>query len=216
MTAVLIAALFVSAAAWAYTSLEAVSLPVKAWEFNLREVSGPITPGQEVEILSTRLSPDSTPLPIGTAKVLNVAPGSAGEAKVQLGEVRMTGTATPEDAVNQRVRIGPAGSGVTAAVQYVSAIPIFERLYLQAGIAGLLLLTGAGLAYYLAGVKASTVDFLIATDNEMKKVNWSTRREILGSTYVVVSACLLIALFLFLIDYAFSHFFMAIDVLRSK
>ena len=34
--------------------------------------------------------------------------------------------------------------------------------------------------------KPSNVDFLIATDSEMKKVNWTTKGELFGSTRVVV------------------------------
>jgi len=30
--------------------------------------------------------------------------------------------------------------------------------------------------------KASNVDFLIATDSEMKKVNWTSRRALIGTT----------------------------------
>ena len=37
------------------------------------------------------------------------------------------------------------------------------------------------------------VDFLIATDGEMKKVNWSTARDIRMSTVVVIFASLVLA-----------------------
>ena len=45
-------------------------------------------------------------------------------------------------------------------------------------------------------VEAAAADgagtILIATDGEMKKVNWSTRKEIVGSTWVVVAATFLL------------------------
>ena len=40
--------------------------------------------------------------------------------------------------------------------------------------------------YWLIGRRARSVDFLIATEGEMKKVNWSTRREVVGSTIIVL------------------------------
>ena len=49
--------------------------------------------------------------------------------------------------------------------------------------------------------KPSNVDFLIATDSEMKKVNWTSRKELIGSTKVVIIFMFLIALFLFVVRY---------------
>src|SRR4051794_6448914 len=65
--------------------------------------------------------------------------------------------------------------------------------------------------------KPSNVDFLIATDSEMKKVNWTSRKELIGSTKVVVVFMFLIATFLFLIDQVFHLMFWAggKGVLRS-
>ena len=64
--------------------------------------------------------------------------------------------------------------------------------------------------------KASSVDFLIATDSEMKKVNWTSRKELIGSTKVVVIFMFLIAFLLFGIDIFFSYFFYFVGVLKSK
>ena len=41
--------------------------------------------------------------------------------------------------------------------------------------------------------KPANVDFLIATDSEMKKVNWTSRKELIGSTKVVILFMFLIA-----------------------
>jgi preprotein translocase SecE subunit len=62
--------------------------------------------------------------------------------------------------------------------------------------------------------KPTAVDFLIATDSEMKKVNWTTRKELIGSTKVVIFFVLLISLLLFLIDLAFGYLFHLIRVLE--
>jgi len=65
--------------------------------------------------------------------------------------------------------------------------------------------------------KPSNVDFLIATDSEMKKVNWTSRKELIGSTKVVVVFMFLIATLLFAIDQVFHLLFWAggKGVLRS-
>ena len=62
--------------------------------------------------------------------------------------------------------------------------------------------------------KPRVVDFLIATDSEMKKVNWTTRRELIGSTKVVIVFMILIALILFGFDTFFGYFFWLIGVLQ--
>jgi len=64
--------------------------------------------------------------------------------------------------------------------------------------------------------KPSNADFLIATDSEMKKVNWTSRKDLIGSTKVVIVFMLLIALFLFSVDIIFSYFFYLIGVLKHS
>ena len=64
--------------------------------------------------------------------------------------------------------------------------------------------------------KPSNVDFLIATDSEMKKVNWTSRKELIGSTKIVILFMFAIAISLFLIDIVFGYFFYLIGVLKSS
>lgn len=80
-----------------------------------------------------------------------------------------------------------------------------------------LLVTGAfaALVYWVVGLNRKTADFLIATDGEMKKVNWTSRREIISATKVVIVVTLLLGFILFGIDYAFIRFFRLIHVLRA-
>jgi preprotein translocase subunit SecE len=59
-------------------------------------------------------------------------------------------------------------------------------------------------------------EFLIATDTEMKKVNWTSRAELIGSTKVVIFFMLLIAVLLFGFDVLFGYFFYFIGVLKDK
>jgi preprotein translocase SecE subunit len=63
--------------------------------------------------------------------------------------------------------------------------------------------------------KPEAVDFLIATESEMKKVNWTSRKDLFGSTKVVIAFMLLIAAILFVIDVVFGYFFWLINVLKT-
>lgn len=90
-----------------------------------------------------------------------------------------------------------------------------EPVYVQA-IASVLLLAVAGLVgYWMIGRKVAVVDFMIATEGEMKKVNWSSRREVLGSTWVVIGLTVFVALFCFVVDLAFQSLFQAMHVLDA-
>src|SRR4051812_43154232 len=64
--------------------------------------------------------------------------------------------------------------------------------------------------------KPTNADFLIATDSEMKKVNWTSRKELIGSTKVVIIFMFLIALLLFGFDIFFGYLFYFMNVLKSR
>jgi preprotein translocase subunit SecE len=61
--------------------------------------------------------------------------------------------------------------------------------------------------------RPSNVDFLIATDSEMKKVNWTSKKELIGSTKVVIFFMFLIAIVLFVLDMYFTRVFYLAGVL---
>lgn len=88
-------------------------------------------------------------------------------------------------------------------------------LWMQAGIT-IGFLVGSFLAtFWVCFVYRKSSDFFIATEGEMKKVNWSTRREIIGSTKVVIIFTLMMSLILFTVDLIFMTFFSWIGVLRE-
>ncbi|MCA9283105.1 MAG: preprotein translocase subunit SecE [Phycisphaeraceae bacterium] len=91
----------------------------------------------------------------------------------------------------------------------------FERVYLQGGVLAAILLVSAILIFWLVYRKPSSSEFLIATEGEMKKVNWSSRREIFGSTWVVIAISVIIAVLLFVVDMGFHAIFKAIGVLDA-
>ncbi|UCG16594.1 MAG: preprotein translocase subunit SecE [Phycisphaerales bacterium] len=87
-------------------------------------------------------------------------------------------------------------------------------LWLRVGIP-ITLVVGLGLLlYWIVGVGRKTCDFMIATEGEMKKVSWSSKRELIGSTKVVILFSILIAALLFVTDIAFIQLFGAIKVLK--
>ena len=64
----------------------------------------------------------------------------------------------------------------------------------------------AALTYWLLN-KVSVADFLIAAEGELKKVNWSSRNEIVVSTVVVIAVVFLMAVLLFATDIVFRMIF---------
>jgi len=63
------------------------------------------------------------------------------------------------------------------------------------------------LIFWLVGRKVSIVDFMIAAEGEMKKVSWSSRREIAVSTFIVIVVVILVAMLLGVTDLSFQMFF---------
>jgi preprotein translocase SecE subunit len=96
-----------------------------------------------------------------------------------------------------------------AAVAHASAV---ARNITIASCAAFLAAT-ALLVFWLMN-KPSNADFLIATDSEMKKVNWTSRRELIGSSKVVIIFMLLMAVYLFANDVIFGYLMYLIKVLK--
>jgi len=72
----------------------------------------------------------------------------------------------------------------------------------------------AGVPIYLILFHHQVVDILIETQQEMKKVAWSTRAEVFGSTVVVLFTVVLLALFIFATDQVVLWTFSVIRLLR--
>jgi preprotein translocase subunit SecE len=87
-------------------------------------------------------------------------------------------------------------------------------LYLRVGVPLVMGLVFGLLLFWLTGSNRKSCDFLIATEGEMKKVSWSTRREVIGSTKVVILFTVLLAILLFVVDLAFLLFFSSIRVVK--
>jgi len=59
------------------------------------------------------------------------------------------------------------------------------------------------------------LEFLKETREELKKVVWPTREEVLGSTMVVLGAVVLISIFLYSVDHLFEAVFDWLVKLRT-
>jgi preprotein translocase subunit SecE len=101
-----------------------------------------------------------------------------------------------------------------AKLTTVDAIPTDQRLYYQAGAAvGVIAFFGI-LMFFLLN-KPRIADFMIATEAEMKKVNWPSKKEIIGSTWVVICGTAFIAGLLFVINIGFTGLFRYINLLEG-
>lgn len=214
MSAVLGSLLTFALAAWVYGQMQVVAdrLPKAAYNIGFAaEQPGAFAVGDNVELTSR---PDSTgsAVTIGTATV-----SAAGERKlvtvrdfkpalnasgVQVADISSAGVIRKTVEGSKPVTLVSSGA--------VAGIAPVDPAILAGGVSIGVVLVGAILCYWLVGLRARTVEFLIATDFEMKKVNWSTPREIMGHTWVVIGTCILLATALFLVDIALKSAFTAI------
>lgn len=100
---------------------------------------------------------------------------------------------------------------------FESLKPMFTGVYHTiAPVIGMLLVIIAGGVplLWVLGKNRKACDFLISTEGEMKKVNWTSRKEIIGSTKVVVFVVVSMSILLFVVDILFMLFFSWIGVLK--
>ena len=93
-------------------------------------------------------------------------------------------------------------------------LPVSYRLSVQYGVPASFLIVVGVLIYWLVGMARGPNDFFIATEGEMKKVSWSSRKDVVRSTKVVISSVLMLGAMLFVVDLAFMWFFHLLGVLK--
>jgi len=69
------------------------------------------------------------------------------------------------------------------------------------------LFVASGLLIFWLVNKPSVADFMIAAEGEIKKVSWSSRKEIAVSTFIVIVVVVLMAVLLGSTDFIFFHLF---------
>ena len=125
-------------------------------------------------------------------------------------------------------RMGTAAGA--ALIGALTANFLYHQLPVWIGAAGVELAKAKSISIYIIGAlfagfallvfwlmnKPDNADFMIATDSEMKKVNWTSRKELIGSTKVLIIFMFLIAFLLFAFDIIFGFFFYFIGVLQTK
>ena len=83
--------------------------------------------------------------------------------------------------------------------------------YVRYGVPAMVVVLIGLLAFWMVN-RPRSADFLIATEGEMKKVAWSGKKEVIGSTKVVIVTTLMVAMLLFGVDILFSALFRVIGV----
>ena len=83
--------------------------------------------------------------------------------------------------------------------------------YMRYGIPSMVVVLIGLLSFWMVN-RPRSADFLIATEGEMKKVAWSGKKEVIGSTKVVIVTTVMIALLLFGVDILFGALFKGMGV----
>ena len=96
----------------------------------------------------------------------------------------------------------------------VSDDPSTAKIW-QVGVAVGVFVSFGLFGYWVLALNRKICDFLIATEGEMKKVNWTSRKEIIGSTKVVVIVMLFMATLLFFVDMFFMSAFSSLGLLKG-
>jgi len=84
--------------------------------------------------------------------------------------------------------------------------------YVRFGIPTAIVVGIAVLMFWMVN-RPKSADFLIATEGEMKKVSWSSRKEVVGSTKVVIITTGIMSLVLFAVDLMFTLLFQFIGIM---
>lgn len=208
MTAVFAGVLVLAAAAWLYSQALLIPLPDRAWMASY-STSADFSGVQQVELLGEPGLGERAVL--GSATIESIEAGASG-GTMTLVDYQLIGEATRAQVQAIRAQGAAAGQAVEISGG-VRGVPVVERIYVQGAFVVLTVLAGAIAIVYFVAIKKGSVDFLIATDGEMRKVNWSTRKDIINSTWVVIGASLLLGVYLFGFDTVFALFFRAIGVL---
>ena len=104
-------------------------------------------------------------------------------------------------------RIGTAAGG--ALIAAIGCLQLYRTLeaadislWVETMVPVAIFLAVSVLTFWLVN-KSNVADFMIASEGEMKKVNWSSKQEIVVSTVVVISVVIIFAVLLGAADFIF-------------
>ena len=78
------------------------------------------------------------------------------------------------------------------------------------------LIVAVGLLVLWVLNRPKPADFLIATEGEMKKVSWSSKEELIGSTAVVIVTVIILAVLIYVADFIWTFGLVKVGVLPSQ
>lgn len=223
LTACYLGVVVLAAAAWCASQARLIleNIPKSTYELTLSSSTGALKPGDTVTFSAPNPAAADSFVNLGTARVVEYDDVNR---RLKVSGVTPATPAVPgADASMEwdrarRIEIPATTPGGPAAFSGVfngraTGVAAIEPVVLQGIIAGVIIAIGAILVLMFVAWKPKTVDFLIATDMEMRKVNWSTRKDIVASTWVVIFTCFMLAVGLFIVDYGFKTFFQQIGIL---
>ncbi len=199
MSAIFFGVLVAGGALWLSNQINAMDFKPSAWRFTVESDASAavLAPNSEVELRRSNVR-------IGSAFVRSVDGDTVELVNLNLGSGNVA------NSVQSMVVEGQQ----PVAVEGLQVVQRFEKTYLQGGVAAATLLIGAIVIYFLCYTNKRTSEFLIATEGEMKKVNWSSRREVFGSTWVVIGISVIIATILFVTDIFFQWIAQEINLIQ--
>jgi preprotein translocase SecE subunit len=197
MSAIFFGVLVAGGALWLSSQIGAMNIAPAAWRYTVSSTEG-FTSGAEVELRRS-----------GTEV------GSGFVRRTDGDVVELTNVAIASDTPATGIQTMVVDGSTPVEVSSLQIVPQFEKTYLQGGVAAGTLLLGAIIIFWFCYANKKSSEFLIATEGEMKKVNWSNRREVLGSTWVVIGISVIIAAILFTADIIFRYLAVQIDLIQT-
>jgi preprotein translocase SecE subunit len=218
LTACYLGVLVLACAAWTASQARLIleNIPKHTFELSVANQAGSVSPGQTVTLFAPVASDPNGFSSVGTARVVEF--DAASHRLTLTDAVPASGSETMEWERARKIEVPPAAAGAPPVFTSTfngraAGVPVIEPVLLQGIIAATVIVLGTVLVLMFVAWNAKTVDFLIATDMEMRKVNWSTRKDVIASTWVVIFTSVLLAVGLFAVDYGFKTFFQVIGIL---
>ena len=82
---------------------------------------------------------------------------------------------------------------------------VFGKEFLSAHVVAAIFLVGSMVGVYILVNRPRVAGFLVEVEGELRKVSWPTRREVLGSTLVVLILMAVLAAYIFLVDFVLAN-----------